>query len=59
VESELTKIRSCESSARPTGLKQLSGHFELSGFMKMSVAATELFEAATGDPNSKEIEETL
>lgn len=59
VESELTNMRPFESSARPTGLKQSSGHFEVSEFMNISVVAVKLSEAATGDPALKAMDETL
>ncbi len=52
-------MRPFESKAKPTGLKQLPGHLELSGFMKISVVDAVLFEAATGEPELKAMEETL
>jgi hypothetical protein len=59
VASEDMNRRPCESNAKPTGRKQLSGHLELSGFVMISVSAVVLSEAATGSPAEKAIEETL
>jgi len=59
VVSELMNSRSFESNARPTGLKHLSGHFELSTLASMSVVEFKLSDFATGDPFSKAMEETL
>lgn len=53
------KILPFESRTRPTGLKQSSGHFELSGFAKISFAAVVLSDAATGSPFAQSITETL
>jgi hypothetical protein len=51
--------RPFESSAKLTGLKQLSGHFELSAFVMISVKDVKLSEAATGEPESKAMVESL
>jgi hypothetical protein len=51
--------RPFESSAKPTGLKHRSGHFELSAFVMMSVREVRLSEAATGEPEAKAMVESL
>jgi hypothetical protein len=50
VESELMNIRPFESSASPTGRKQLSGHCELSWLVMISLVDVVLSGAATGEP---------
>lgn len=50
VASEDIYNRPALSNARPTGLKQLLGHFELSWFATTSIRAVLLSDAATGSP---------
>jgi len=51
--------RSFLSNARPTGRKQFSGHFELSGLIMISVVEVVLSGAATGEPFAKSIDDIL
>jgi hypothetical protein len=59
VVSELTNMRFWESNSNPTGLKQLSGHTELSALENIVVAAVVLSAAARGTPLLKSRDTTL
>ena len=59
VASLLMNNRPLLSHARPTGRKQLSGHFDRSGFDTMSTAAVLLFAGWVGKPFSKPTTDNL